>query len=467
MNCEQFLESLDLLLDAEAGRGPSPLSADDLSELREHRGACASCRGELGSARELAAAFQDPRGLAPVAEVRLSYERRRSGRWRTVATLASGCAAAWLVLFALFRGGRNVEAPSLVGVSSRAGSITIPESLDRAARDAAAAGSDADALAATETLLDSFPQHALAAAAHVRKARLLFRLHRPADALGSMEIVLAEAAPKAPPIGAMKRLWDAFHLRGDLSGLEEAAAVAKDYYAAVRSEGQLAGDDLRRLDEEVDVSEFRESYTAFVLGEFGRAREGFEAQVRSFEGRAAAGTLSPVLQIYLKRARDNALFLSGLAGRPVPGDLDLAEGWATERRVRLAGAPGTVVAIVFRSAGDARSAEFLARLSQLAADDPRLVKLEIVTVSFLGSRDVLASRKAELIRELQSMGYKGAAGFDPDAKVEKTFRAFQATIGSATLEVVDPRGNLVWFLQDPRGIDGALVREVLLRAAQR
>jgi hypothetical protein len=65
------------------------------------------------------------------------------------------------------------------------------------------------------------------------------------------------------------------------------------------------------------------------------------------------------------------------------------------------------------------------------------------------------------------MGYKGAAGFDPDAKVEKTFRAFQATIGSATLEVVDPRGNLVWFLQDPRGIDGALVREVLLRAAQR
>ncbi|HZN57258.1 MAG TPA: hypothetical protein VFD71_04215, partial [Planctomycetota bacterium] len=87
MNCEQFLESLDLLLDAEAGRGPSPLSADDLSELREHRGACASCRGELGSARELAAAFQDPRGLAPVAELRLSYERRRSGRWRTVAAL--------------------------------------------------------------------------------------------------------------------------------------------------------------------------------------------------------------------------------------------------------------------------------------------------------------------------------------------------------------------------------------------
>ena len=120
--------------------------------------------------------------------------------------------------------------------------------------------------------------------------------------------------------------------------------------------------------------------------------------------------------------------------------------------------------IVFRNAGETRSADFLGLLSRLYEGNPGV---EILSISFLKPDRSAEDQLSGLRQELYWMGFKGAAGFDPDAVKKSLFGRFQATAGSATFYIINPAGNVVWFMQDPRGIDVAFARKLLDRASGR
>jgi len=180
------------------------------------------------------------------------------------------------------------------------------------------------------------------------------------------------------------------------------------------------------------------------------------------EGRL--GKLRPESAVYRMRSRDNLEFLTRLAGRPAPRDLQLGNSWVSPARLTLAGARGKVVALVFRAAKDQRSAAFLGPLAEALGrrDDARLV-----TVSFLESSTPAAAQADVLRTELEDLGFSGPAGFDPDVEGKSLFRAFHATVGSATFHIADRDGRLVWFQQDPRGIDVDFALALLDRVAGR
>jgi len=88
----------------------------------------------------------------------------------------------------------------------------------------------------------------------------------------------------------------------------------------------------------------------------------------------------------------------------------------------------------------------------------------MVTISYRKSGDDLAKQMDEMREELGRIGYEGAAGLDPDNANKTTFRRFQANVGSATFVILNRRGEVVWYMQDPRGVDVHFA-ETLLRQA--
>ena len=65
------------------------------------------------------------------------------------------------------------------------------------------------------------------------------------------------------------------------------------------------------------------------------------------------------------------------------------------------------------------------------------------------------------------MSYQGIAGFDPDGVNQGIVRRFKATVGTASLCILDPRGEVVWLMDDPRSQDFLFVKKLLLRAVGR
>jgi hypothetical protein len=88
--------------------------------------------------------------------------------------------------------------------------------------------------------------------------------------------------------------------------------------------------------------------------------------------------------------------------------------------------------------------------------------MEFLAIHYLKSGENIEKQTDELRADLFRAGIEGAAGFDPDAAERKLFRAFQANVGSATFFIVNRRGELVWFMPDPRGLDVRFA-EILLR----
>lgn len=130
----------------------------------------------------------------------------------------------------------------------------------------------------------------------------------------------------------------------------------------------------------------------------------------------------------------------------------------------IAESRGKTLAIVFRNTKDSRSGAFLGPLSRFCASQP---DMEAVNVSFRGGSAGLEESRAELESGLAEVGFTGSAGFDPDAVRQSIFRRFQATVGTATFVIVNPRGEVVWVMRDPRGIDVGLAETLLKRAAGR
>jgi hypothetical protein len=122
------------------------------------------------------------------------------------------------------------------------------------------------------------------------------------------------------------------------------------------------------------------------------------------------------------------------------------------------------VGIVFRRPNDQRSADFLGPLSRICEGD---LRIELVSVSFLAGNQSAEDQVSALRHEIERLGFMGAAGFDPDAIGRSLFRRFKANVGSATFYVLNPDGKVVWYMQDPRGVDVPFAKKILDRAAAR
>ena len=163
-------------------------------------------------------------------------------------------------------------------------------------------------------------------------------------------------------------------------------------------------------------------------------------------------------QVALRAAKTLDQALESLA------DFQLGDAWATDRRASLSDLTGKAVALFFRRAGDARSAGIMGKLSRFCAGEP---DMETVALCFrLPGQDADAELE-KLRQEIQKMEYKGIAGFDPDGEGQSLFRTFKAGVGSASLYILDSRGEVVWIMEDPRYQDFAFAKAVLLRAAGR
>lgn len=109
MNCHEFLEQYDLLLDHEAGRGD--LTAERASVLREHRESCSLCRWEIRRNESLSRAIQRmPAFAAPPAAVSTAGAQRYAAR---------GPRTTWPVTSPWFVSLATVAATILVVIASR------------------------------------------------------------------------------------------------------------------------------------------------------------------------------------------------------------------------------------------------------------------------------------------------------------------------------------------------------------
>jgi hypothetical protein len=93
--------------------------------------------------------------------------------------------------------------------------------------------------------------------------------------------------------------------------------------------------------------------------------------------------------------------------------------------------------------------------------------MEAVNLSYFTSTGGLEKAREDLRIDLARVGFVGAAGVDPDGARQSIFRQFQATVGTATFFIVNPRGEVAWVMRDPRQIDVAFAMMLLKRAAGR
>jgi hypothetical protein len=430
MRCEEFLERFDLLADAESGR--LALEPGDHEALRKHASECLHCSEEGALAQDLARAVK----AVPAASARAMAAvppRGAPGAGKLVAAL-SGIAAlvAVAALFLIARGQRGAkleEAPLAARTA-----VSLPDL-------------PADAAPEARRLVESALEDPR------RREDALTRLGREPE-LASSFLALGRAAAQQ---------FQASHARGNLDDMLSCLRLVDQVDSLLLGAANPIISSAMYEDAFL-TNGFWLGYTLFALGDLDGARAALRDYIARIDGwERERGSLSVVLQIYRdNRAKDVLEFLETRAGKLAPVDLDLGDSWVTGERLRLADCRGKVVALVFRRERDERAGAFLGPVSAFCA---KRSDLRIATVAFYESNAPLAEQPARLRQDLERLGYEGPAGFDPDSDRQTLFRTFQVGVGSATFVIVNKRGELAWYMPDPRGIDVRFAEALLLRLA--
>ncbi|MCZ6791991.1 MAG: tetratricopeptide repeat protein [Planctomycetota bacterium] len=272
------------------------------------------------------------------------------------------------------------------------------------------------------------------------------------------------ASDSYPYLGEV--LWKLHEAKGDVEGmLRSVEAVRKLYPMRLKSSTGLSRHQRDDYERYLMFSGFRRGYCHFATGSYDEARQGFHEHVdelteKTRELQKRGADLPPYGQIYMKRSMDSIAVLDSLIDTPAPAEFNLAGVWVTDKKVTLEKHRGKVIAVVFRGSSDTRSATFLEKVDEFCAGEE---DIELLSVCFLKGVQNVSRQLDELRDDLRSRGYRGSAGFDPDAANKSIFRAYRANVGSATFVAIDRQGNYVWFQQDPRTVDVNLARTILLR----
>jgi tetratricopeptide (TPR) repeat protein len=262
--------------------------------------------------------------------------------------------------------------------------------------------------------------------------------------------------------------WKLVHAKGDLSGMAECVKRIETVYPLKLKGTSLMPQERENYERFYDFNGFRKGYTLFAQGDFAGAREAFKEHIRYLDSKEEAlrkenKDLKPEVRIYRDRSVLCLKVVDELAGLPAPADFDLGTAWVTQKKVRADQSRGKVVALVFRGVNDDRSAAFIGPVSQFVARRP---EADMVCVSYRKSGLNLGQQMDDLKEELGRLGYDGAAGFDPDDTQKTIFRRYLANVGSATFIILNRRGELVWYMQDPRGVDVQFAEALIERVSK-
>ncbi|HVR76145.1 MAG TPA: tetratricopeptide repeat protein [Planctomycetota bacterium] len=335
-----------------------------------------------------------------------------------------------------------------------------PRALQLAGQACAEARRPADAGAVYESFLETYPEDPEVDKVTLALGRALLEMEKHDEGIRVIKAGIDKFYTSDSYAYFGEVLWQLYVAKGDLDGMLECTRRVETVYPLRLTNSSLRASERETFEQFIDFNGFRKGYTHFARGELEKAREAFQAHIAAISSKeSSVGKLKPPSAIYRQRSESMLQFLQDLAGLPIPQDFDLGEHWVTAKQVRGADARGKVLAVVFRGVGDERSAAFAGPLSQICAKTP---DMEFLTIHYLRGGENIQQQADELRADLFRAGIEGAAGFDPDAAEKKLFRAFQANVGSATFFIVNRRGELVWFMPDPRPLDVRFA-EVLLR----
>lgn len=341
-----------------------------------------------------------------------------------------------------------------------------PQALQLAGQAASAAFRPEAGQGHFEKLLELYPDYADADAIQLALARALFDFGAYMKAVPATLKGLEKYKDSnlLPVYGEL--LWKIYHAMGDFDGMEELLQHIDTHYPIKLTDPTITDKSVRDAYERfLDFNGFRKGYLHFAQGDFGAASMAFQEHIDTLDKKEKeSGSLRPEINVYRMRSSDCLSAVEELAGLPAPAEFDLGKGWATRKHVRVAESSGKVIAVVFRGIENARSAVFVGPVSQFCANRP---DIEMVTISYLQGSDPMSKVHDNLNAELGTLGYEGAAGVDPDAEGKQIFRKYHANVGSATFVIINRRGELVWFMQDPRGVDVQFAEELLKNVAER
>jgi hypothetical protein len=342
-----------------------------------------------------------------------------------------------------------------------------PESLQLLGEAQMGAQRNAEAARTFQRLLKEHPQARDAHEAALALAKSLLDAGLYDQGIEVVERALKEfhTSPSYPYLNEMR--WKLYHGKGDFDGMMRCVEAVDTSYPLKLTNPDLTKKERDVFDLLLDYNGFRRGYALFAKGDFAAALAAFKKHVEGLNEKEArlakeGRGLNPAVEVHKNRSITNADFLEHMVGLPAPLDLDLGPAWLTSRRVLLRESKGKVVAVVFRGAGDVRSAPFLPGLWQFVQGRPDMA---MAAVHYMKPGQAPDQQKEELADELARVGYDGPAGFDPDMEGRKIFHAYRVKVGSATLVVLNARGEPVWFMEDPKGIDAQFASKLMERVA--
>jgi hypothetical protein len=192
------------------------------------------------------------------------------------------------------------------------------------------------------------------------------------------------------------------------------------------------------------------------------------AEVDSLEAKALSEgkKIDNVLLIYRDfRAKHLLAFLADYLGKPPAHDFEFDDMWATSAKASLKESKGKVVAAVMRRPGDTRAASFLQAIDRLVKTrgGEGLVGINFYFLSGKPNPEADAVSIQSMIDDLAQLGVSLPSGYDPDREGQKTFQGLYGTLGTASFALVNRKGELAWWLADPRDMDRKLAEAVILR----
>jgi tetratricopeptide (TPR) repeat protein len=192
---------------------------------------------------------------------------------------------------------------------------------------------------------------------------------------------------------------------------------------------------------------FRLGYVNFALGQFDQAKDYFRRHLEKYSGKKA---LNPATTVFLQRSTKLLDVLEKQIGKEAP-PIDLQGLWAWNKSFSLEKHAGKVVALCFRTYGSSRVYDCLKYLQRTyekhGEDDGPLM---VASIAFLkGTKDV-PGQLLQVEEEARALGLTFPCGLDPTPRREIFTRLYRANVGSATLIIIDPLGQIVYYEQDPR-----------------
>ena len=215
--------------------------------------------------------------------------------------------------------------------------------------------------------------------------------------------------------------------------------------------------DFKRYHEEMS---FAIGFLEFAMGNYDGAERSLREEIEMLQESQANNSISNVGQVFLNRTEKVYDSLVRLYGKPAP-DLDLGDGWIDGVSLDPMHERGNVVVLLFGPFGNNRYEPILRQLGRLyQAKWHEGLRIAWVTVP-KGRRD-LPRQMNEVHREARRLGLGFPVGLDL-LEGWPVHDAYNASVGGATLVVIDRAGNYSWYKMDPTQRDASLLEQVLDR----